>query len=177
MKSKSACRREALLQAQGLSPEERAAASARITERVLALPLWQKADAVMLYASMATEPDTSALMKEALAGGKLLLLPRCLPNRQLEAVPCRSPEELIPGLYGIGTPVGPAYDGIPSLVIVPCVSATPDGIRLGHGAGYYDRYLSGHPAPTVCLCFHALIRQELPCDAYDIRMDQVVTER
>ena len=62
------------------------------------------------------------------------------------------------------------------LAVVPCVCATPDGRRLGHGAGYYDRFLRAHPMPCLCLCFHALLLDDLPTGPTDFPMDAVITE-
>ena len=64
----------------------------------------------------------------------------------------------------------------PDLILVPCVAAAMDGRRLGHGAGYYDRFLAGRGAKTFCLCFGRLLREDLPAGPEDIRMDAVVTE-
>ena len=64
----------------------------------------------------------------------------------------------------------------PDLILVPCVTATPNGVRLGHGAGYYDRFLAEHSAKTVCLCFGALLRGDLPAEETDIPVDLVITE-
>ena len=69
-------------------------------------------------------------------------------------------------------------DGIPEpdLILVPCVAASPGGIRLGHGAGYYDRFLAEHSGKAVCLCFRALLRADLPMEETDIPMDLVISD-
>ena len=67
-------------------------------------------------------------------------------------------------------------DGI-DLALVPCMSVTRDGRRLGHGQGYYDRFLAGRPCRTLCLCYEALLCEDVPTDENDVRMDAVVTER
>ena len=88
-------------------------------------------------------------------------------------------EEVEPGLMGIPAPKMPERtDGIPAadLILVPCVAASPGGIRLGHGAGYYDRFLAGQSGKTVCLCFRALLRPDLPAEDTDIPVDLVVTD-
>ena len=62
------------------------------------------------------------------------------------------------------------------LCVVPCVCAGRDGKRLGHGGGYYDRWLKAHAAPSVCLCFDRMIRENIPLDIWDIPMNHVLTE-
>ena len=64
----------------------------------------------------------------------------------------------------------------PELILVPCVAAAPHGVRLGHGAGYYDRFLAEHTGTTVCLCFRALLRGDLPAEGTDIITDLVISD-
>ena len=65
------------------------------------------------------------------------------------------------------------------LILVPGLAFTRDGRRLGRGGGFYDRYLAGLSAPTVKLgvCFHGQLRETLPEEAHDQRVDAVATER
>ena len=69
-------------------------------------------------------------------------------------------------------PVLPA--GI-DLVIVPGVAFTADGRRLGHGKGYYDRFLVGTTAHTVGACFAEQLVDELPVEPHDVRLDRVLS--
>ena len=160
-----------------VSEEERTAAGARIAETVTALPSWQTAGTVLLFWGMAGEPDTSLLIREALRAGKQVLLPRCLSGGRMEAVPFAPDRPMQRGAYGIPELEGEAFQGNPDLVLVPCVSAAPDGRRLGHGKGYYDRYLPEHPGNRICLCLDRLISDDLPITPEDVRMPCVVTEK
>lgn len=69
------------------------------------------------------------------------------------------------------------------LVLVPLVSFTPSGSRLGMGAGFYDRtfehkQLLPGTGPQLIGAAHQLqcVRQ-LPTDNWDIPLDMVVTEK
>ena len=162
-----------------LTPEYRREASREITRRVLALPSWALAKTVMAYWSLPEEPDTRELMETALREGKTLLLPRCLDAARMAALPVKSLDEAKPGAMGIPEPPMPeSTDGIPEpdLILVPCVAASPGGIRLGHGAGYYDRFLAEHSGETACLCFRTLLRADLPAEETDVPMNMVVTD-
>ena len=89
------------------------------------------------------------------------------------------PEKLQPGTLGIPEPPAPEDTACipePDLIIVPCMTASPGGVRLGHGAGYYDRFLAAHSGKTACLCFRALMRADLPAEETDIPMDFVITD-
>ena len=175
---KNALRRELRDWAAKLTEDYRRASDAAIRQSILDSEVWQSAKAVFVYVSMWTEPDTRALLEDALAAGKALYVPLCRPGGVLEAVRIRSVGELRPGTLSIPEP---PEDGeraqTPDLAVVPCVCASRDGRRLGHGAGYYDRFLEKTPCRTLCLCYEALLSEEIPTDEHDVRMDAVVTEK
>ena len=173
-----------------LSEEERAVSDRAIGDAVLSSELWREARSVFLYISVKEEPDTRRLLSRAIEEGKAVYAPKCLRSPdgspRMLAVRLRSPEDLVPGAFSIPEPrcdpeAPPEIlppDGI-DLALLPCVSATKNGDRLGHGAGYYDRFLAegrpGKPA-TVCLCRAALLSEELPAGPHDIPADCVATE-
>lgn len=176
---KQRIRQEARMIAGQLTEEYRREASREITNQVLALPCWKQAGTIMAYRSLPSEPDTQELMETALREGKTLLLPRCLDGGRMDALPVKDLAGLKPGALGIPEPE-PAQAGAavpePDLILVPCVAAAPSGVRLGHGAGYYDRFLAEHSGRTVCLCFRALMRGDLPAEGTDIITDLVITD-
>ena len=51
------------------------------------------------------------------------------------------------------------------------------GNRLGYGKGYYDRYLQNHSLISFGLCYNRLIIDYVVNDAYDKRVDFVVSEK
>lgn len=176
---KQRIRQETRQISEGLSPEYRSEASRSITGQILALPVWKQARTVMAYWSLPEEPDTRALMEAALRDGKTLLLPRCIDAAEMTALPLKDLSETSPGRLGIPEPSFPEEGTVipePDLILVPCMTAAPGGIRLGHGAGYYDRFLTEHSGKTICLCFRALLRADLPAEDTDVPMDLVITD-
>ena len=172
----------ALCRARGaaLTAEYRAQADAAIRAAVSASAAWRQAEGVFLYVSVRTEPDTRALIDLALREGKRVYVPRCLPGGVMQAARVRSAAGLRAGAFGIPEPDGGAEAAEPgdfSLAVVPCAAAGRGGERLGHGAGYYDRFLRAFPCATLCLCHEALLVDGIPMEADDVRMDCVVTER
>lgn len=174
---KNRLRQELLGTAVSLSPELRKEADRRIAEQVLSLPSWKKAKTVLAFVSLPREPDTRPLLEAALAEGKTLLLPRSYGAGRMRAIPVTDLAVLAPGRLGIPEPPDTAEDGPePDLILVPCVGATPDGKRLGNGAGYYDRYMDEHGGEKVCLCYRACLKGDLPWGDHDIPMDAVITD-
>ena len=151
-------------------------AGSRIIQKVLAFPAFRKASTLMAYVSMPTEPDTGSLISSARSEGKTVLLPRCADRTRMEAVPFAGWESMRRGRYGIWEPTGPASEETPEVILIPCVAAAPNGDRLGHGAGYYDRFLLRQPGLRICLCFEAFLLDSLPAEAHDLKMDLVITE-
>ena len=173
-------RRECKDRAAKLTDEYRRKADRAMGETLLQSALWRRASGVFVYVSVQNEPDTRALIEDALGEGKRVYVPLCCAEHVMKAVRIRSLDELRPGVLGIPEPPADsetAEMGDLDLAIVPCVTATRGGQRLGHGAGYYDRFLQSNPCTTVCICYEAMLSQTVPVDRYDAPMDYVLSER
>ena len=151
---------------------------------LFALPAWQHADTVLAFASMPDEPDTAAILRQALADGKRLLLPRVRSRSEMDWVEIPSLSLLQPGAYGIPEPPAdrPAADpGVyaATLALIPCLAAGTDGVRLGRGGGYYDRFLAQYKGERLLLCPAAALLADLPADDWDARFapDEILTEK
>ena len=89
----------------------------------------------------------------------------------------RADEPLRRGRYGLLEPAKP-LPMRPTLVLVPVVAFDARGNRLGMGGGHYDRYFALHPQVQRIGVAHECQRAgELPVDAWDVRLDAVVTEQ
>lgn len=144
----------------------------------LALPEVEKARTLLLFAGVGREPDTAPVIDALLARGKTVALPKCLPGRRMEARQIRSRAELTPGAYGIPEP-GEACPAVPrdelDVILVPNLCCDREGYRLGHGGGYYDRYLAGFRGFTVALCPEAWLQEKVPRDVFDLPVGRVLT--
>lgn len=162
-----------------ISMIEVAELSARISERVLMLPEYQKAKRVLCYASVRQEVNTSALLREILRSGRELYLPRVAPSRELVAVKLTDPEAMALGAFGIREPSGGEIiepDRL-DLIIVPGLAFDRRGGRLGYGAGYFDRFLSRCAGLVAALAFEFQMVDQIPLEPHDVPVDRVITER
>ena len=178
--AKAALRARMRERAASLTAEERRSAGEAIAARVLALPEYGRAGTVMAFVSLPGEPDTRPILEDVLAKGKTLLLPRCGEAPRMRALPVRDLTALKPGRMGIPEPEEPAPEETvpePDLILIPCMAASRDGRRLGHGKGYYDWFLSRHGGTRVILCLSAFVTEEVPCGPEDVRGDLVLTEQ
>ncbi len=151
----------------------------RIAEKLIKMPEYQNASTVFAYYSVEREVDTQSIIDRVLKDGKVLALPRCEDNRSMSFRLVVSRDELKAGAFGIMEPSEKAPELVPAaddIIIVPALCCDEEGNRLGHGAGYYDRYLEKHGGITVCLCRKKLLEKEIPTEKTDIKVSKVLTE-
>ena len=154
------------------------AASIRIQMKILEIPQYNIDKSLFTYIGMPREVSTGIIIQQAFADGKRVYVPKCIGGEML-AVRIHNLEHMNPGSYGIPEPIdhseAAAADEL-DLILVPCVSASADGKRLGHGAGYYDRFLKSKPHNTFCLCFRKMLLTDIPVAEHDINMAFVISE-
>lgn len=181
---KSAIRKQVLAARGALDPAARAAHSARITARLLALPGYRSAACVLAYVGFGTECDTRAFIADVFASGKSLVLPRV--ERAARALRLHRVHDLdaqlAPGVWGIREPVPALCPEVEAadidFVLVPGVAFTAGCDRLGYGAGYYDRLIAGLAARPLlaAAAFAVQIVPEVPVTEADRPVDIVLTE-
>ena len=145
--------------------------------------LWQysKATTLLTYVSTDIEVDTREIIRMALADGKRVAVPRCVPNTCLmDFYYIDSLEQLKPGAFGVLEPdpdeTKLLTDMSHGLCLVPALCYDLEGFRLGYGKGYYDRYLSGFGGALVGLCYSDCIEKHLPHGRFDRSVETLVTE-
>ena len=176
---KKRLRKEVTARLKAMSGAERTEASERIQTQVLESAEYRDAQTLLLYLHMPTEPDTDRIIRQAIDDGKAVYVPKCVSKTEMVAVRIRSFSDLAPGAYGILEPVDCSETAGPDaldLILVPCVAASKDGRRLGHGAGYYDRFLSGGADRAICLCFSQALSDEIPTDENDVTIRRVISD-
>ena len=155
-------------------------ASNCIETALLGLDSWKQAKTVFTYISVGAEPQTIGIINAALRDGKQVAVPRCIGNGVMDARAILSLDGLMPKSFGILEP-DESYPLIEAekfdFVIAPCVAVDKKGNRLGHGGGYYDRYLENVRCSVVCLCFGRLLQEQVPVEDFDRPVDFFLTEQ
>lgn len=148
-----------------------------IRENVLSLPELRSARTVFAYLSVDRECDTRRIVGHLLEAGRPVALPRSRRGGVMDFALYDG--TLAEGLYGIPQPPDEAEMAEPGegdLILVPALCCDVLGVRLGHGGGYYDRYLAEHRVVTACLCREQLLLEKVPQDWNDFAVDYVITE-
>ena len=162
----------------GLSPEYIEEASHKIADLLLATDAYKNSNTIFCYMSMGGEPVTDEIIERALEDGKRVGIPLCVGPHEMVVKEYKSGDELARGAFGIREPLAEATEitaGEFDLAIVPCVACSKDGRRIGHGAGYYDRFLSVSGFNKIALCFERLLTDDIPLEDTDVHMDGVAT--
>ena len=151
---------------------ERSEAIGREVEGHLAV---SGARVVALFSPLGDEPQLWPLV-ERLARRMSVVLPRV----EGEVMNFYSYDScaMAKGAYGINEPQGSLPVDVCEIdaVIVPGVTFTEDGTRMGRGKGYYDRYLSqsGCRALKIGVCYREQIVESIPTEPHDVTMDTVI---
>ena len=176
---KSELRRQIADRVKALNPDYCRAADTAICSHVTASSLYARAKTLFCYVGTDREIDTAALLRAALADGKVVALPLCTGKGIMEARQIRSMDDLVSGKFGILAP-GPHCPIVEpealELAIVPCSTGNRRGQRLGYGGGFYDRYLPRTDCPKMLLCRQLLVCEDIPLEEHDIPMDYLATE-
>lgn len=162
-----------------LDIEKRYAASKVICDKVMRHPKLKASRNVMLFVGTFGEPNTIELITKITDEGKKVLLPFCVDQKSMIIREFCGFDAMDKSPFGVLEPNGNCPDFNPAdvdLVLTPCLAATKTGKRLGHGKGYYDRFLSKYKIFSIILCLEDFIFDDLPTDEYDVTVDEVITE-
>lgn len=131
------------------------------------------------YIAKDSEADPSSIIAHAYALGCKTALPhvtsKSAPMQFLEWNP---DEELVTGPFGLQQPPASAAPCRPDVALVPLIAFDRRLMRLGQGAGHYDRALSILDSTiAVGLAWSVQMAPELLADPWDVPMDAILTEQ
>ena len=137
------------------------------------------ASTVCAYVPVGTEPGSLAMVDALRAAGRRVLLPVVTGKEPLDWGVYFGEDSLVPGPYGLREPsglrLGPGAVRNADAVLVPALAVDRRGVRLGRGAGHYDRSLVGVTAPRIAVVRAEEFVDELPAEPHDVLMTAVLT--
>lgn len=162
-----------------LTDAERHELSDRIKPHLLELIAAREGvQSVGLYAAMAGEIDVDGLVDPLLAAGLVVAYPHVIDKTVMVFRAVEAPPKRPRGTLSIREPAGdrPVVDDL-DLAVVPGLAFDRQGGRVGHGAGYYDRWLAQRPQTfTIGVCPEQLLVDRIPVRPHDVSMAAVVTQ-
>ncbi len=181
--AKSALRTRLLAARRAVPPETRDAEA-----RALAGHLEQLAsavDTVCAYVPVGGEPGSTAMLDGLTCRGVRVLLPVARTEDDGTPLALRwgeyRPESLTTARFGLLEPPQPwlAADALAEadLIVVPAVAVDRRGVRLGRGAGFYDRslLLRRPQIPLIAIVRDTELLDELPAEPHDVPMTHALT--
>ncbi|MDM7486937.1 5-formyltetrahydrofolate cyclo-ligase [Rhodococcus sp. GXMU-t2271] len=136
---------------------------------------------VCAYVPVGSEPGALSLLDALCEAGNRVLLPLTRADSTLDWAQYTGAGALAPAGYGLLEPTGPALGPEEvrraHTVLVPALAVDERGVRLGRGAGFYDRtlHLAAGDAVLVAVVRDEELVPELPEDPHDIRMGWALT--
>lgn len=174
-----------------------------VLAKITALREYKKAEWLFSYLSMNYEVETIRLIENGRVDGKRIAAPVIMEEGKSSCSERTCTEqsrssrttgsfliseiwdclkELEIGPFGIAQPklefLRPVDPKVLEMAVVPGVAFGKNGHRLGHGKGYFDRFLR-QLSPNclkVGVAFNFQLLPELPNEAHDVPLDVIVTE-
>ena len=152
----------------------------RIYEKLIEHIDFDKYDVFLCYISTKIEVGTIAFINYCFSMGKKVAVPRCTSQlMDFYLIEYLSDTEV--GMYGINEPKDycrkPSSEEMSkSLCLVPALSFTKEGHRIGYGKGYYDKFLSKYTGDTLGLCYSEFISEYIPIDENDKIISNVIID-
>lgn len=141
-------------------------------------------ETICAYVPVGSEPGSLSLVERLDALGARVLLPVTGPQGQ-EPAALRwgryRADGLVPARYGLLEPAPPWLDtgevATAATILVPALAVDRSGVRLGRGAGFYDRTLtSADPqARRIAVVRDEELVDHLPAEPHDVRMTHALT--
>jgi 5-formyltetrahydrofolate cyclo-ligase len=156
--------------------------SNEIEKKLFDLPIFKESNKILFYVSYGKEVFTHEMIIKSLKQGKTVVVPKSnLNENEINIFKINSFDELSIGAYNILEPIANESNKIKyetiQLIIIPGLGFDRTGGRIGHGKGYYDKFLiKTLDTCKIGLCFEFQLLKEIPMDQNDIKMDIIITE-
>jgi 5-formyltetrahydrofolate cyclo-ligase len=179
--AKQTMRRRIIDTRKSLTSDQLDTHAAGLAEQTLALPELGGARTVAAYYSVDREPGTRGLLAALLDSGRRLLLPVVTESLDLDWAEVTDLDDLATARMGLREPTGERLGleaiGAADVVLCPGLAVDVRGVRLGRGAGCYDRALThvDSDALRCILVYDHEVVESVPSDRNDLPVDVAVT--
>ena len=180
METKKLIRKKARSLRSSFAEEKVSSVSQQICIKLLEQKWYNLCDTILVYASIGQEISLSSFIERAWKDGKRIAFPR-VSGDAMDFYYVYDVSFLEKGCFGIPEPKETCAKAFPHggmVMLIPGLTFSAEGQRIGYGKGYYDRYLKCHNGIyKIGICYDELLTQAWPEDEYDVSMDYVITEK
>lgn len=150
----------------------------RLIQQLLLHPHWEAAKTIGVTLSQGMELNTQPIIEAAWRDGKQVVVPRTLPNRQMDFVSYTRETPVQLSKFGVLEPIRElpqVAKAAIDFILVPGVAFKENGYRIGFGGGYYDRYLADYNGKTLSLVMPTQVSEAWQTDEFDVPVDTLLT--
>lgn len=162
-----------------MTEEEAGRAGEQICKKILASDWYTACTVLYGYYPLGKEVDCLPVLRQALADGKTVALPRTEEHYRMNFYRITSLEDVTEGNFHVMEPKEACELCMKTtgVVLTPGVVFDGTGGRYGYGKGYYDRYFARYPGLLrIGLAYEHQLEETLPLQSTDIRMNWVITD-
>lgn len=179
--NKTELRKNTIKRLKNIGESERKVIEDKLEINLLESEIWKQSRVIGITISNGFEWNTKPIIEAAWQEGKLVCVPKCLPQqRKMEFYQINTYDQLEVVYHQLMEPKTEETVKIDKalidLLVVPGLLFDKHGYRIGFGGGYYDRFLEDYRNHTVSLISTEQIEEELPAESYDIPIDRIITE-
>lgn len=186
METKNEIRKAVRSFRKAVTSEEKARWDQFLKNRLFTLEDMKRPVSVFCYLDVRNEAGTRMILEELWKRNIPAAVPKVF-GAEMEFFYIRDFSETRPSAMGILEPepellepcrIIPARPHHGSVIIVPGVAFAPNGVRIGYGGGYYDKYLNRFSDvmwKKIGLSYEFQLFDSLPQEPHDCLLDQIVT--
>lgn len=179
MERKRILRKEMKEKLSGLSKDRKAKVERDLYRQLFQNSYWSDSKVIAVTVSQGFEWETKPIIEAGWKQGKKMVVPKCYPEesklifyhfenyQQLEIVYFNLLE---PNPSLVSEVVASEID----LIIVPGLVFDLNHYRIGHGGGYYDRYLKNYSGKTISLAWKDQMVKSITPESFDVPIDQLI---
>ena len=162
-------RKCALAKSNALSITERKVFNQSITKKLI--PYLGNVNAI--YLPYGSEVDITAVMENS---RQSFAVPKTYPDHCMRFFSYEHTMPLEKSRFGVWEPIGGNEITEFDVIVVPLVAFDEECHRLGHGQGFYDRYVKDFRGRVIGVGYECQKLEHVACEEHDQLLDMVISE-
>ncbi|WP_440895852.1 5-formyltetrahydrofolate cyclo-ligase [Amphibacillus sp. Q70] len=176
---KTNLRNDYLTKLKQLSVEQRTMINHQLQKKLFQQPQWIKADTIGVTMNQDHEWETWPIIERAWQENKKVAVPKCNPKlKQMTFYQINGYDDLAIQFYNLMEPIIEKTEMVIKtdidLLIVPGIVFDHYHYRIGHGGGYYDRFLADFKQATISLAWQGQVIEKIEVESFDQPVQKLI---